>query len=340
MRRHTAKPPLTTARIGVLMGGWSMEREISLRTGAAVLKALLRRGYRAVGIDVDASLPWRLRAHKVELAFLALHGPGGEDGTVQGLLEILRIPYTGSDVKASAVAMDKPTAKALLASQGVPVPQGTVVTKGAYPDAPPAGWEWPLIVKPAAQGSTVGVSIVRTPAQWRKALRLASQQGERIVVEPYIAGREVAVSVLDGEALPVVEIVAPQGFYDYDAKYTKQDTEYRCPAPLSSRQTEALKEWAVRCFHALGCDGAARVDFRINRRGRPYVLEVNTIPGMTERSLLPMAAAYVGLDYDTLTERILQSALRRDRAWAEAQPHRLGRNASTIEDRRKGRACS
>jgi D-alanine-D-alanine ligase len=312
------------------MGGRSSEREVSLRTGLAVHRALLRRGYDAVAIDVDGSLLRQLRAKKVALVFLALHGPGGEDGTMQGLLESIGMPYTGSGVRASAIAMHKVTAKALLASQGVPVPPGTVLHEGRgrgwLPKSLPTGLRWPVVVKPAAEGSTIGVSIVRRPAEWRPALRRAFHYDREAVVESYIAGHEVAVSILacpesgrragasEPMALPPVEIVAPGGFYDYEAKYTKGRTRYLCPAPLPAAVTRKIKALAVQTYRVIGCQGAARVDFRVTEKGRPYVLEINTIPGMTETSLLPMAAARAGLDYDSLTEMILRSAIARQRA--------------------------
>ncbi len=309
--------PLTRARIGVLMGGRSSEREVSLRTGQAVYRALLRRGYRAVAIDVGDSLVKQLQAKKVEMAFLALHGPGGEDGTIQGLLETIGLPYTGSGVRASAMAMHKVTAKTLLACHGIPVPDGIVVRKGMAASKP-ARLKWPVVVKPAAEGSTIGISIVRKTSEWRTALACAHAHDREAIVEAYIPGHEVTVSVLRGtrgsRALPTIEIVAPGGFYDYAAKYTKGRSRYLCPAPLPARVNQLVTELAVRACDVLGCDGAARVDFRVTPRGKPYVLEVNTIPGMTETSLLPMAAAKAGMDYDTLTERILESAVRRAKA--------------------------
>jgi D-alanine-D-alanine ligase len=175
----------------------------------------------------------------------------------------------------------------------------------------PKNLKWPLVVKPIDQGSTVGVSIVHTPTQWNSALRRAWRQGVAIVAETFIDGREMAVSVLNGKALPIVEIVAPGGFYDYSAKYEKAETQYLCPAPVTKAQDRQMKDLAVRSYETLGCQGAARVDFRLNAKGRPFFLEINTIPGMTERSLLPMAAAEAGMNYELLTERILQSALKR-----------------------------
>jgi len=310
--------PLTTARIGVLLGGQSAEREISLKTGRAVHRALLRLGYDAVPIDVDALFLQQLRDKKVEFAFVALHGPGGEDGTIQGLLEMVGIPYTGSGVRASAIAMHKVTAKDLLDYHGIRVPPGTVVRSGHRGKAsrvPPAGLKWPVVVKPAAQGSTFGVSIVRQASEWQAALRHAHKYDQEAVVEAYIAGREITVSVLGGSseplALPAIEIQAPGGFFDYAAKYEKGRTTYLCPAPLPAKVSRLVEDLAVRTYQLLGCQGAARVDFRVTERGRPFVLEINTVPGMTETSLLPMAAAKAGIAYDSLTERILHSALRR-----------------------------
>ena len=302
-----AKKPL---RVGVLMGGQSSEREISLKTGKAISAALKRRGYGVSAIDVDASLPWQLRSKKVTVAFLALHGPGGEDGTVQGLLETLGIPYTGSGVRASAIAMDKATTKSILSAHQIPVARG-VVLENEYPQRlPPRGLKWPVVVKPSCEGSTIGVSIVRNSKNWRSALSRAYQYDTKVIVESYIEGREIAIGVIDQRALPAVEIQAPGGFYDYQAKYQKQDTQYLCPAPVTQSQLNRMRVLAVQAYQIIGCAGAARVDFRLSKQGRPYVLEINTIPGMTERSLLPMATSQAGMTYDRLVEQILKLALR------------------------------
>ncbi len=297
------------------MGGRSAEREISLKTGQAVYAALIRKGYGATRIDVDASLPLKLRARNVQLAFLALHGRGGEDGTVQGLLEVMGIPYTGSGVQTSAMGMNKPVTKALVQLHGVPIAPGVVMQRDGN-RAMPTQLSWPLVVKPANEGSTVGVSVVRKPSQWKRALKQAFEHDHEVLVESFIDGREIAVSVLDGEALPPIEIVAPGAFYDYAAKYDKTETRYVCPAPLTKGQEQRVKTLAVRAYQVMGCAGAARIDFRLNRRGRPIFLEINTIPGMTQRSLLPMSAVQAGIDYDGLTERILQSAITRQSSWA------------------------
>jgi D-alanine-D-alanine ligase len=323
----TERPLLTQARIGVLMGGQSSEREVSLRTGAAVHRALCRRGYDAVTIDVGPTLSRDLQDQKVAVAFLALHGPGGEDGSIQGFLETLGIPYTGSGVQASAVGMHKVTTKTVLAAHGIPVPAGLVIRRGERMSRAQAlrsaKLRWPVVVKPASEGSTIGITIVKKPAQWDQALKLAHQYDRDALVEAYIPGHEVTVSLLGRKeqpplALPAIEIVTPEGFYDFSAKYEKGKTRYLCPAPLTSPITKQIRQLALRTYDALGCAGAARVDFRITPRGRPYVLEINTVPGMTETSLLPMAAAQAGIDYEELTERILESAMARMRNTGQA----------------------
>ena len=311
---------ITDARIGVLMGGRSSERDISLKTGQAVHQALIRLGYDAVAIDVTDRLHHELDSQNVALAFLSLHGPGGEDGTIQGFLETMGIPYTGSGVRASAVGMHKAVTKILLAAHGVPVAAGTVVREGDRPALArilrEAHLQLPIVVKPVAQGSTIGVTVVRRAGQWKEALALAHRFDPEAMVESYIPGHEAAVSLVGTAAegvkvLPAIEIVAPEGFYDFSAKYQKGKTQYLCPAPFPPKVLRQISEMARRTYTVLGCEGAARVDFRITPRGRPFVLEINTVPGMTETSLLPMAAAQVGIGYDALVERILQSALDR-----------------------------
>ena len=324
------RPLLTRARIGVLMGGQSPERDISLRTGKAVHRSLCRRGYDTVMIDVGPTLYRDLQEQKIEIAFVSLHGPGGEDGVIQGFLETVGIPYTGSGLQANALGMHKVTTKTILAAHKIPIPDGTVIKRGEKVSSRAAlrtaRLHWPVVVKPASQGSTIGVTIVRKPSQWSGALALAHRYDREAMVEAYIPGHEVTVSLLgSGEetptVLPAVEIVAPNGFYDFSAKYEKGKTQYLCPAPLSAAITKQIRALALKTYQVMGCDGAIRVDFRITPRGRPYVLEINTVPGMTETSLLPMAAAQAGIDYDELTERILQSALvrARDRAAASSR---------------------
>lgn len=306
----------SSERVGVLMGGSSAEREISLKTGRSICESLRRRRHTVVPIDVDATLPRQLRAKKISVAFLALHGQGGEDGTVQGLLEIMGIPYTGSGVCASAVCMDKGLTRVVLQSAGILVPAGETLQAPMIPFRPPGKLSWPVVVKPCTEGSTIGVSIVKKSSEWKKALTKAFRYGPQAVVEKYIPGREVAVGVLGNTVFPSVEVIAPGGFYDFRAKYGKVATRYLCPAPLSSRLERLLREQSAQAYQVLGCRGAARVDFRIHPNGRPYVLELNTIPGMTERSLLPMAAVQQGMTYDDLVEAMLQAALSQERRFA------------------------
>ncbi len=322
---------MTDRRIAVLMGGRSSEREISLKTGQAVYQALFRRGYDVVAIDVGDRLYQDLKEQDVAIAFLSLHGLGGEDGLVQGFLETIGIPYTGSGVRASAVGMHKVMTKALLAAHGIPVPSGTVIRDRERPSLAKVLKECklqlPIVVKPVSQGSTIGVTIVRRAAQWKEALALALRYDSEAMVEGYIPGHEATVSILGtamdkADILPAIEVVAPEGFYDFSAKYQKGKTQYLCPAPLPAKVLQKIGELAYHSYKVLGCEGAARVDFRITPRGQPYVLEINTVPGMTATSLLPMAAAQAGIGYEDLVERILRSAL--DRAARCAQCAQLG----------------
>ncbi len=312
----------SSERVGVLMGGSSAEREISLKTGEAICESLRRLRHTVVPLDVDATLPQKLRARKISVAFIAIHGKGGEDGTVQGLLEIMGIPYTGSGVCASAVCMDKGLTRVVLQSAGIPVPAGEILHAPMIPLGPPDTLCWPVVVKPCTEGSTIGISIVKKSSEWKRAVTKAFQYGPQVVVEKYIPGREVAVSVLENIVFPAVEVIVPGGFYDFRAKYGKVKTRYLCPAPLSPRLERLLREQSVRAYQVLGCRGAARVDFRIHPNGRPYILELNTIPGMTGRSLLPMAAAQHGMAYDDLVEAMLQAALPEDRRLSETMMSR------------------
>ncbi|MCK9172579.1 MAG: D-alanine--D-alanine ligase [Desulfuromonas thiophila] len=297
--------------VAVLCGGRSAEREVSLRSGAAVLKALQQRGYRALALDAAEDLPDQLRRHGIATAFLALHGRQGEDGTVQGLLEIMGIPYTGSGVLASALAMDKAMAKQIVAAAGVVTPAARLLEASADEAACIAFCQqqtrWPCVVKPVREGSTLGISLVRQGGALAEAVAQARRYDRRVLVEDYIAGREVTVAVLCGEALPIVEVQAPQGFYDYQAKYTPGQTNYLVPAPLEAGCYRAIQQAAVRSSQALGCRGAVRIDFMVAEEAF-YFLEANTIPGMTETSLLPKAAACAGMDFADLVERLLADA--------------------------------
>lgn len=296
--------------IGVLMGGLSAEREVSLRTGRAVLNALLEAGYLAVAIDAGRDLPARLAEERIEVAFIALHGRFGEDGTVQGLLEMLGIPYTGSGVLASSVAMDKVTTKKLLRYHQLPTPDFCIYRRGEDLELLLNGCHnFPLVVKPAREGSTIGISIVRERDELAAGIAAALRHDELILIEEFIAGAEVTVGVLAGEALPIIQVVPKGGFYDYHAKYTVGQTEYLLPAPLDGALQARLQEAAVAAYRVIGCEGAARIDFMVREeQGEFFCLEVNTIPGMTETSLLPKAARHVDISFGELVQRILDGA--------------------------------
>lgn len=299
-------------RIAVLQGGMSSEREISLKTGGAILGALHRRGYSAQGIDAGPDLAAALQAQRIDTAFVALHGSLGEDGTVQGLLELAGIPYTGSGVLASAVAINKAATKKILAYHGLPTPAFQVVDT---PDGTVEGalraitMAPPFVVKPPEEGSTIGISIVTDASQVRDAVSLGLRYDRQLLVEQFIRGRELTAAVLDGEALPLVEIVARDGFYDYTAKYHSQgETRYVVAPDIGEALTATIQGLAAAAYRELGCSGAARVDFLLASGGSPFIIEINTIPGMTETSLLPKAAGRAGLDFDQLVERILWGA--------------------------------
>lgn len=299
---------LKNKRIAVLMGGLSAEREISLRTGRAVLNSLLENGCNAVAVDVGRDLPEQLLKVAAEVAFICLHGRYGEDGTVQGLLELLQIPYTGSGVMASSVAMDKMVTKQLLLYHEISTPGFLVFRAGEDEGAFLARCRhFPLVVKPSREGSTIGVSIVHNQRQLEEGLAEALKHDSLVLIEDFIQGDEVTVSVLNGEPLPIIQIVPKSGFYDYQSKYTPGQTEYLLPAPIDPVLYSRLQTVAVDACRVLSCRGAARVDFMI-REKEFYCLEVNTIPGMTETSLLPKAAQAAGISFNELVMQILDDA--------------------------------
>lgn len=299
---------LQNKRIAVLMGGLSAERDVSLRTGKAVLNALLESGADAVGIDAGKDLPNQLAAAKAEVVFIALHGRYGEDGTVQGLLELMQIPYTGSGVLASSLAMDKLATKQMLIYHELSTPGFLSLRSGENQEqCLQRCRHFPLVVKPAREGSTIGVSIVHDRKQLANGVKEALKYDDLVLIEDFIQGQEVTVGVLNGEALPIIQVVPKSGFYDYASKYTPGQTEYILPAPLEPVLYGRLQSASVDACRALNCRGAARVDFMIRER-EFYCLEVNTIPGMTETSLLPKAAARAGIDFKELVWRILEDA--------------------------------
>jgi D-alanine-D-alanine ligase len=298
-------------RIGVLLAGMSVEREVSQRTGAAVTGALRSLGYQVVEIDAQKDLPARLTAEKVEVAFIALHGRFGEDGCVQGLLESMFIPYTGSGVLASSVGMEKVFAKQIFLGHGIPTPlYHAFRTKQEALEAQDAlSFPFPLVVKPSREGSSVGVAICRTLDQYRAAVEDAARYAGLIMVEQYVKGREVQGAVLDDEPLGAIEIVPAKEFYDYEAKYTPgSGTRYLFPAPLPEDQYRRVNEICLAAHRALSCSGATRSDVIVTEKGEVSILEVNTLPGMTATSLLPKIAAGRGIDFPSLCERLLLGA--------------------------------
>ncbi len=296
---------LREKRIGVLMGGMSAEREISIKTGRAVFDALKRLGYDAVAIDVDRDILERLVRDSIDVAFIALHGRYGEDGCIQGALEILGIPYTGSGVSASALALNKVMTKRVLRAMGISTPPFEVLTPDS--DINLHSLTFPLMIKPSNEGSTIGVRKVEDSGGLKGAIEEAMSYSSSVLIEEFIDGREITFSILEGRAFPPVEIRPKEGFYDYSAKYTPGRTEYIVPAELEPEISEMAKKAAVDTYKAIGCRGAARVDMMLDERG-PWVLEINTIPGLTETSLLPKAASVEGMDFDSLVEEMLLTA--------------------------------
>lgn len=309
-------------RIGVLMGGRSLERDISLRSGRRVCNALSELGYDVLELDVDESLVPTLKRERPDLVYIALHGKFGEDGTVQELLEILDIPYTGPGVFASTMGFNKALSKEVFIHEGIATPPFFVLSEATFQEmgavqALPAAAEklgFPVVVKPAAQGSALGVNFASSIEVLPLAVQSALHYDERVLLEKYVSGTEVAASILGNqelEALPLVETVPRSEFFDFDARYTPGLTEYYCPARLDEQTTAAAVDAALRTHRALGCLNVSRVDIIIDGEGVPQVLELNISPGMTETSLLPMAAAAAGLDFKELVHRLVNLALEK-----------------------------
>ena len=299
--------------VAVLYGGGSSEREISLLTGKAVLAALKRRGVNAQGFDPAQRPLADLAALKIERVWIALHGPGGEDGTVQGALEFLGVPYTGSGVLGSAIGMDKLRSKRLAQAAGVPTPEFVLLRTASDLDLALKRLGLPLIVKPGSQGSSVGMARVERaedlPAAWKDARRIEPT----VFAEQWITGGEYTVGLLQGQALPAIRIETPRSFYDYEAKYLRDDTRYFCPSGLSAQAEQQLAKLALASYDACGAEGWGRADFMMDAAGQPLLLEINTVPGMTDHSLVPMAARAAGIDFDELVWRVLETSLARSR---------------------------
>ncbi len=303
-------PKWTGKKVAVLYGGKSTEREVSLRTGKACADALVSKGYDVALVDVDDDLAARLRERRVDVAFNALHGRWGEDGCVQGLLEVLRVPYTGSGVLASAMGMDKVVAKAMFKALGLSLIEYRVFPQERAASIAPAELPFgiPCVVKPSGEGSSVGVHLVKDPAKLSAACQDAATFKGDVIVERYVKGTEVNVAVLDDKALGAIEIVPANEFYDYAAKYTAGTTRYFYPARIPDAHRARVMEAAEVAHRGLGCAGVTRVDFIIAPDGTPYILEINTLPGMTATSLVPKIAAGLGIPFPDLCERILDGA--------------------------------
>ncbi len=300
---------LSGKRVGVLLGGTSSEREVSIKSGKAVAQALRRRGYSVEEIDASGDL-WH-KLDRIDVACVVLHGKPGEDGTVQGLLELKGVPYTGPGVLGAACAMNKLVSKKILAYHGVRTPRFRVYRRDGVvlegEDSLPEGL-YPVVVKPVDEGSTIGVSVARSESELEDALRKAFELSSEVLVEEFIEGRELTVGVVGDRPLAVVEIRPKKGFYDYESKYTKGMTEYLVPAPIPEEIEALAKRWALVAHRALYQRGVSRSDFRLSLDGELYYLETNSIPGLTETSLLPKAAGHEGISFDELAELILMSA--------------------------------
>ncbi|GAB1259426.1 D-alanine--D-alanine ligase [Aurantivibrio plasticivorans] len=298
----------TLGRVGVLFGGNSAEREISLQSGAAVLDALQTAGVNAVPVEVNNNAVDQIREANIDRAFIALHGVGGEDGRIQSLLSFFSIPFTGSGVQASAIAMDKLLSKQLWRGVGLSTPNFSVLNDDS---------DWSLeieqlggsaMVKPSHEGSSLGMSFVQSAQELENAYQTAKQYDTSVIAEQFIIGAEYTVAILNGIALPPIKLETDHTFYDYDAKYLANDTRYVCPCGLDSEQEESLKSLAVSAYQSVNCSGWARVDVMADRNGNFYLLEINTVPGMTSHSLVPMAAKQAGLSFEQLVLNILAGA--------------------------------
>lgn len=301
--------PAAFGRVAVVYGGRSSEREVSLQSGSAVLEALLASGVDAVGWDPADRPLGELVEAGIDRVWVAMHGPGGEDGRLQGALEWLGIPYTGSGVLASALAMDKLRSKHIFAANGIATPDYAVVTSREDAKLAAERLGYPLIVKPPCEGSSVGISKVLAGGDLASAVDLALEYGATALLERCIVGRELSVTVLKGVALPSVRIETPRAFYDYRAKYESERTEYFCPGTGDAAEEAQYSALALRAFAALGLSGWGRVDFMAGADGEPQVIEANTVPGMTGHSLVPMAAREAGVDFPTLCWRILETSM-------------------------------
>lgn len=295
-------------KVAVLLGGEAAEREISLKSGAAVLAALQRQGVDAHPIDPDATLLERLRAGAFDRAFIILHGRGGEDGQVQGALQTIRLPYTGSGVLGSALGMDKYRCKLVWSGCGLPTAD-SVLLRDATDLPAAAGLGFPLMIKPVHEGSSIGMARVESADELERAWRTAAGYDALVLAERWIQGAEYTCAILGREALPLIRLETPHTFYDFEAKYRADSTRYHCPCGLDTADETRLRQLALDAFDAVGASGWGRVDLMVDGSGQPFLLEINTVPGMTDHSLVPMAARAAGIDFDTLVWKILETSL-------------------------------
>jgi D-alanine-D-alanine ligase len=295
-------------KVAVLLGGRSAEREVSLRSGAMVLHALSSRGVDAHAFDTGERALEELIAERFDRVFIVLHGRFGEDGTVQGALELMGLPYTGSGVLASALAMDKWRTKLVWQALGIPTPRHVLLD--ARSDFAQVAFELglPIMVKPVCEGSSIGISKVLSVEQLEPAFAVAARHDAKVLAEQFVDGEEFTAAILGDEALPLIRLETPRVFYDYEAKYHAQDTRYLIPCGLSAAREQALQRLALDAFRAVGGEGWGRVDLMVDKSGHPYCLEVNTVPGMTDHSLVPMAARARGIEFDQLVMTILEAA--------------------------------
>ena len=295
-------------KVAVLMGGPSAEREVSLKSGNAVLAALKRQGVDAHGMDADKSTLRHLEDGKFDRVFIALHGRWGEDGVIQGALEVLDMPYTGSGVLGSALAMDKLRSKYLWSASGISTPEYVVLESAADLGRVAAKLGLPVFIKPVREGSSLGISKAKTENELKAAWEMAAKYDDKVIAERFIDGAELTCAIIGDRALPLIRIETDREFYDYEAKYILDSTRYLCPCGLPAAQEREIQNLARRAFEMLACSGWGRVDFMLDKAGRAYTLEVNTVPGMTDHSLVPKAAKQAGLDFDELVLRILETA--------------------------------
>ncbi|THB63795.1 MAG: D-alanine--D-alanine ligase [Gammaproteobacteria bacterium] len=307
------RKPEEYGKVAVLMGGWAAERDVSLNSGAAVLDALQSQGVDAHKIDVDRGIVSVLEEGGFDRAFNILHGRGGEDGVIQGVLEALNIPYTGSGILASSVSMNKLRTKQMWMGAGLRTPPLYVSVKEDFDYAALERLGFPLMVKPVKEGSSIGMSKVNNIGQVEEAWRLAREYDQCVIAEKWIAGREFTVAVLGDRTLPIVSVETPEEFFDYEAKYTLNTTKYFCPCGLEEQREKELSAMAKLAFNAVGASGWGRVDFILDDEDTPWLIEVNTVPGMTDHSLVPMAAREAGIEFEELVLHVLETSMNKDR---------------------------